>query len=186
MNKRKNKIKPEIENEDKQKHLLAVVEALNTVHPDTIKMVKNIARGLSDIEIVHQFNQAAQDFFKLLTRLTRETGQTDDYGVAGYMKLFNHAIGIRKDWPIDKFTLLILEFAPQVYEEDEAFFLNCKIPETQVKVTNEFGIIKTEMFKQLWIKTTDQNRTALKDVILLLVTYAHAYFIKAVNSNMRI
>lgn len=175
----KNKPKPEIEKAEQRDTMLRVVAALNGVDEKNKQMVRRIANGYTEIEIVTKFNQAGKDFFVLLNRLTSEAGK--DYGVKGYEKLFHHAIGLRKDWPIDKFTLLILQFAPQVYAEDEQFFLDVKIPDQQVRINNEFGIIKTEAFKELWLTTSEQNRNDLKDACLLLVTFAHAYFVKMIK-----
>lgn len=179
----KNKPKPEIEKAEQRATMINVIKALSTVKDSTKTMIRNIAKGYSEVEIVTKFNQSGKDFFVLLNRLTVESGR-EDLGVKGYEKLFNHAISIRKDWPIDKFTLMILQFAPQIYNEDEQFFLSVEIPDQSVRINNEFGIIKTEAFKELWLTTSASNKEALKKACLLLVTFAHAYFVKMINNNV--
>lgn len=180
------KVAPEIEKAEHAKTMTNVIKALQSVSEEKQIMARRIAQGYSAAEIVTKFNQAGKDFFALLQRIIRETGSKKDYNVAGYEKLFHHAIGIRQDWPIDKFTLMILQFAPQVYEEDEQFFLSVEIPDQNVRINNEFGIIKTEAFKELWLTTTDSNRDDLKDQCLLLVSFAHAYFLKMIRSSLRV
>lgn len=180
------KIAPEIEKAEHAKTMSNVIKALQTVAADKQLMARRIAQGFSAAEIVSKFNQAGKDFFVLLKHIINEVGENKDYNLNGYEKLFHHAISIRQDWPIDKFTLMILQFAPQVYEEDEQFFLSVEIPDQNVRINNEFGIIKTEAFKELWLKTNDNRRDELKDNCLLLVSFAHAYFLKMIRSSLRV
>lgn len=180
MNKKK-EIAPEIAKAEQTQALNDVKTAILSLEPGINQMIGKMIEKMPDSVIIQRFNQAAQDFFALLTRFITKTGNPDAYNLRGYVNLFNHAIENRPDWPIDKFTLMILKFAPQVYNEDDDFFVNIEVPETQVKVTNEFGIIRTEMFKQLWLKAPESDRKLVRASCKLLTTYAHAYFASKVD-----
>lgn len=86
--------------------------------------------------------------------------------------------------PLDKFTLIILEFANEIYSEEENCFMDMTIPDAKLEVGNEFGLIRSEIFKSLW-KILDKNhKQIIKEKIILLTTYAHTYFYKTVMANV--
>lgn len=157
-----------------------VVNALNRVNDVTKQMVMNMSKTMRDLDIIRSFNQLALDLFTIVGTLVNKYGKGKDIQINGYRRLFDNAIKINVKMPIDQFTLIILEFAPEIYEEKEDCFLNMAIPDTTVQVSNEFAIIRSEMFKDLWKSCSKSDREQLKSTIIPLTTFAHAFFYQSV------
>jgi hypothetical protein len=51
-----------------------------------------------------------------------------------------------------------------------------------LEVGNEFNIVRSDMFKQLWKKLSEEDKTAIKEKMVLLTTLAHVYFYQTVLS----
>lgn len=160
--------------------LLNVVESLDKVSGETKQMIYDMANSMNELEIIHSFNQQAHDLFTMMYNITKKIGQEKKYNVVGYKTIFENALKINAKLPIDKFTLLILEFASDIYEENEDCFLNMSLEDTKINVGNEFSIIRSEMFKNLWAVLDQANKNLLKEKIILLTTYAHAYLYKII------
>lgn len=168
-----------------QQKLVKVVNALEKVNKDTNSMIISMAKSMSEIEIIRLFNQETQDLFHLLLSITKRLQKEDKYKVAGYKLLFDNAIKMNSKLPLDKFTLIILEFAPEIYAEDDNCFLNMSIPDSEVSVGNEFGVIRSEMFKNLWKELDGNDKKKIADNVIMLTTYAHAHFYKTVLLNTK-
>lgn len=156
--------------------LSRVAEALLRVPAETNQMIFEMAQQSSEDEIAQMFNQDARDLFDVLARITKRLGCEAEYNINGYSMLFESAIPWKKSAPVDKFSLLILEFAPEIYSEDEDCFLTMNIPDKEVSVENSFGLIRSDMFKQLWKAIGTTERARLKDKIIGLTVHAHTYF----------
>nr|AEX62884.1 hypothetical protein mv_R679 [Moumouvirus Monve] len=161
-----------------------VIKSLERVNEETNKTVISIAGGMNEIQIIVSFNQVAKDLFNIMSRIVKETGR-EECKTDGYKFLFEQAIKINAKLPIDKFTLLILEYAAEIYRQDEDVFLNMTIPDAKVSVGNEFGIIRSEMFKKLWLTLDKRNKKILTDNVILLTTYAHAYLYKTILMSQK-
>lgn len=169
---------------DKSNSILAkVVGALERVNPETSKMVLGMAKGMTEVEIISQFNQAAQDFFNTTISVTKRMGTSREYGGEAYLTMFQSAIKMDAKMPIDKFTLTVLEYAPEIYAEDEDMFLNMDIPDGDLKqmgapaADNEFSLIRSEKFKKLWKILSVADKEQIKANLILLTTFAHTFFI---------
>jgi hypothetical protein len=164
----------------------AVINALERVNPATKEMIFAMAKQMSEVEIIRSFNQQALDMFTLVSIFIKQMGkEKEGQKIAGYKHLFDNAIKINAKLPIDKFTLIILEFAPEIYEEKEDCFLNMSIPDKDVRVGNEFSIIRSEMFKQLWRSSNDDHKEQIKNKVIPLTTYAHVYLYKTVMQQSK-
>lgn len=152
--------------------------ALDRVTKETHEKIIDLAEGLSETEIINLFNQAAMDFFDMAITKSKELGREREFGFTGYQFLFESALKINMSLPIDKFTLIILEFAPDIYDANEEYFLSMDIPDAEIKANNEFGIIRSKEFKKLWGQIDADCKEVTKDHITSLTVYAHAYFLK--------
>jgi hypothetical protein len=161
-----------------QQQLNRVIKALERVDPEINKAVYELSNGMSEMEIVQTFNQHTLDSFNSLINITKKMGKESIYKISGYKTFFENALKINAMLPIDKFTLIILEFAPEIYDENEEVFLKMTIPDAQIEVSNEFGFIRSELFKQLWLSLNKTDKDSVKDNIILLVTYAQAHLYK--------
>ena len=160
-----------------------VVKSLDRVPIDTRQMIFSMSKGMSELEIIQSFNQQALDMFILVISITKRTGKEKEYQFTGYKALFDNAVKINNKLPLDKFTLIILEFAAEIYAEEENCFLDMSIPDKEVNVGNEFGLIRSESFKILWKTLGRTDKEALKENIILLTTYAHAFLYKTLLKN---
>lgn len=168
---------------DNKEQLDRVIESLNRVNSETKQIVFKMAQGMNEIEIVRSFNQKSCDLFTILINLTKKYRRENDYNVSGYKVLFENAIKIRANLPVDKFTLMILEYAPEIYERDENCFLKMTIPDKKVTLNNEFGVIRSEKFKDLWKVLVQEDKENIADEVTLLTTFAHAYLYKTLLKN---
>lgn len=163
-----------------QERLERVAVALEKVPAAITQEIIKMVNNMSDLEIIQSFNQQSLDLFTHLMEITGKLGKEGEFKVGGYKELFDNASKINVKLPIDKYTLVILEYAVEIYEEREDCFLNMTIPDKKVNLGNEFNIIRSEMFKQLWLLMNGNDRKTIKQDIILLTSFAHAYFFKSV------
>lgn len=166
-----------------EQQLNNVIRSLDRVKLETKQMIFDIGESMSELEIIQSFNQRAFDLFNILTDLTKKLNKENDYKVVSYKTLFENAIKINVKLPLDKFTLIILEYAPEIYAENEDCFMTMSVPDTTVHVGNEFSIIRSEMFKKIWTELNQNDKNIVKDNIILLTTFAHAHLYKIAIIN---
>lgn len=157
-----------------QSRLSKAVASLERVNLETKKVIFGMAQGLRDIDVIQSFNQFSLDLFTMIIEITHKLGEKEGE-VRAYKVLYDNAIKINIKLPIEKFTLFILEYAPEIYAEDEDCFLKMPIPDKKITVDNEFGLIRSEMFKKLWVKLDKTDKNRIKDKVVLVTMYAHAY-----------
>lgn len=162
--------------------LITVGKALERVNDETKQMIYDLSCQLSELDIIRSFNQEALDMFTVVGAIIKKLGKESEYKIAGYKNIFDVAIKTNAKLPLDKFTLIILEFAPEIYEEQEDCFLNMSIPDKNVNVGNEFAIIRSEMFKNIWRHSNHEDRELIKQKVIPLTTYAHAFFYKSLTN----
>ena len=163
------------------KKLNKVIVSLDRVNAETKAMIFQMANQMSEAEIIRSFNQQALDMFTLVNVLVKKMGVNESkFPVSGYKNLFDNAIKLNAKLPLETFTLMILEHAAEIYEENEDCFLNMKISDHNAQVQNEFAIIKSDTFKQLWRVSNSGDKEKIKQSVIPLTTFAHAYFYKTV------
>ncbi len=59
------------------------------------------------------------------------------------------------------------------------------IPNAQLEVGNEFGFIRSQMFKDLWKILGDKDKESIRSIIIMITTYAHAYLYKTILKTMK-
>lgn len=170
-------------NEQTEQAFDRVIQSLDKVHPDTKKMIFNLSNQMTEMEIIQSFNQQSLYLFTLVSSLAKKMKKEKEYQLTAYKSLFDNAIKINVKMPIDKFTLMILEFAAEIYTEDEDCFLNMTIPDKKCSVGNEYSFIRSEKFKDLWKILDKSDKKTIADNVILLTTYAHAYLYKTIFKN---
>jgi len=165
--------------------LVNIVKSLDRVNDNTKKMVFEMAQSMTELEIIQSFNQQSFDTFNLLIHISRKMQKDDICKMDGYKKLFENAIKINVKLPVDKFTILILEYASEIYGEEEDCFLKMSIPDTNINVSNEFGIVRSKMFQDLWKLLGQKDKSDIKGHFILLTTFAHAFFYKTLLQNQK-
>ncbi|MEM0354155.1 MAG: hypothetical protein QXW79_01100 [Thermoplasmata archaeon] len=168
---------------DRNLRLEKVVAALEKVDKGTNEMILKMAQDMMESEIIHLFNQTSLDLFNILQSVTKRIDTKDNHGISGYKSLFENAIKINAHAPIDNFTLFILEYAADIYSQNEKIFLNMTIPDVNVTVGNYFGVIRIDIFRKLWNKMTNTEKEMIKDKIILLTTFAHTYLYQSILKN---
>lgn len=172
---------------EKSKKMTLIADSLAKVDPDVNRGIWDMAQNLSEQEIICFFNQTALDFFTFAINITKKMGKEREYGFSGYMMLFETTLKMNKSVPVDQFTILILEFAPDIYNANEKFFLDMYIPDGKIgkgnNNGNEFNIIQSQEFKKLWLALDSADKENIKERIIVLTTYAHAYFYKLLMSK---
>lgn len=137
------------------------------------------AAVLTEEEVIQQFNQSALKLFTDAYNITVKRGQEREYKIGGYKTLYEKAIKANRKTPIDQFTLVILKFASDIYARNANKFLKMDIPqEIEIDHNNEFGMIHSESFKNLWRKMTDAERNSITDSIVEMTQFAHIFFIQ--------
>lgn len=162
----------------KMQKMQKIANALDRVDADIYNDVMAMARGMSIYDIAVSFNQGALDFFDSAIKITTKKGLEGKYKFGGYKNLFETALKGDKTIPVDKFTFLILEFAPDIYEGNEKMFLDMEIPDGSLDSGNEFNLIQSKEFKDLWRVLRSGDKEEIKDCVTVLTTYSHAYFLR--------
>lgn len=159
--------------------LANVIESLDRV-PDYMKqMIFDMSMGMTEQEIIKSFNQKAVDLFDMVASIIEKLKISHTYKVVGYRNMFNLAVKTNFKLPVDRFTLMLLEFAAEIYKGDENCFLDMPIPDKKFAVENEFGMIRSEQFKSLWRSLGTEDKNIVKQEIIALTTFAHCYLYKS-------
>jgi hypothetical protein len=167
---------------DNKEKLENVVNELNKLDIELKETVLFFAKESTQDEIIKSFNQGALDTFDEIMRIIRIKGVESQYKISVYRDHFLKAVKVNYLLPIDKFTLVILEFALSIYKRDETLFLDMTIPDTQLDRKNEFSIIRSEEFKKLWKTLNDEQKTSIWDKVEDMTRNAHMYFYKTILS----
>jgi len=164
--------------DQEQEKMNKVIESLNNVNDNTKQLVYNMASSMNDLEIIKMFNQSSLDFFILTAQITTRMGVEGKYKMGAYKMMYDNTIKINAKMPIDHYTLTVLEYANEIYSENEDFFLKKKLGNAVVEVGNEFNMVSSDMFKNLWVKLEESDKYNIKEKMLVLTTLAHVYFYK--------
>jgi hypothetical protein len=155
-----------------------VLAALERIPKETLDDVLSMADSMTCEETVQKFNNQAKDTFVLLERIATMCNKYEECNIVGNKKLFDHAVKQNADLAVNKFTLVILEYAPEIYAADHECFLKMSIPESELKVADGFSLVKTTMFKEMWVQLSNDFQSEIIDNMILLTMYAHAYLYK--------
>lgn len=170
--------------EEDRQQLTVVIAALERVdlaiRQEIYKMSLNMSRDM----LVQSFNQRAKDMFSLLERISRACGRYETTDLAANRSLFNTAVTTSPEIAVNKFTLLVLEFAPEIYARDEEAFLKMTIPETDVKTSAGWGVIRSNEFRDMWVHDmTGEMKTQVTELMIRMVTIAQAFLYQTIRSN---
>lgn len=162
-----------------------VAAALDRVDEDTKRDAYEMAKSMPSIEVMKGFNQSAIDLFSTMDNFCRKLKLGKKYDVSGYRELLTFAIKQNVKIPINKFTLIILEYAPEIYAEEVDKFLGMEIPVTEVKMGNAFSVIKTETFKEMWRLSSKEDKNYVGKIFINMTFYAQVYFYQTIISNTK-
>jgi hypothetical protein len=165
---------------NKQRQMEKISSALEKVSDEINQMAWNLAKEIPNSDIIQTFNQETCDLFEILIGTINTLGVSRECNINGHKIIFENALKINIGLPIEQFTFIVLQFAPEIYDEKETFFLEMKIPNQKVQNGNEFSLINSEAFKKLWLLLNHDSKQEIKDKIILMTTYAHAYFYKVI------
>lgn len=175
-------------------------DALSKVPPEYAEAAVSLANSLEKVELGVSFNQTAMDLFDLAVKISTKRKIEEKLKMSGHRSIFEAAAAkIGKTIPISKFSFAILEFAPEIYNENDDFFLNMKVPDTidvdkEVGATdagttksnsNDLNIINTQEFKELWKKLNNKEKRAIRENVIKLTLYSHAYFISYIREQTK-
>jgi hypothetical protein len=158
-----------------------VIAAIKRVQPSRNADTLALSNTMTKREIVSSFNQSIFDMFEEISKFLKKYNFSGDADMASYKSLFEKATKANACLPIEKFTMSILVFAPEFYDEKEDFFLELKIPHLQVNTDTGFDVIKSELFRNLWKSMITEDKYVLRDRIMNVVLYAHCYFYKLIS-----
>jgi hypothetical protein len=163
-------------NKTDAQRLAEVADALQRVPQETCQALYEHSRTMTSVDIIRTFNQKSRDLFALLIEIAR--ANKINHSINSYQMMFENAITVNSKLPIDKFTLVILKYAPEIYSEEEEHFLRMTVPDAQVSVGNAYGIIRSEAFRNIWLSADDDYQSRIKECVILLTTYAQIYLYK--------
>jgi hypothetical protein len=173
-----------------------IVTSLDNVSLEIKQTIYDMSQKMTEDEIICSFNQQALDLFTVMAAIIKELGRENEIKVASYKILYDNAIKINYRLPVDKFTYFLLAFAADIYSENEERFLGITVSDSIIQTNllkaakavghteasdNEFGFIRSEMFKSLWKLLDPDSKELIKSKIILLTSYAHAYLYKIIS-----
>jgi len=157
-----------------------VIADLEKINEDTRNLFVSLAKGLSEVEIIHSFNQHSLDLFNLGIDIAKKYGKETTMKFNGYKLLLENATKLNIKLPIENFTLVVLSHASQIYSENEDYFINKSYNMKKIEVGNEFTFIQSDEFKYLWSILDQKDKRDFKDKLIMVTTYAYAYFFKTI------
>lgn len=166
-------------NKTDAERLREVAVALSQVEPDILQMMYDSSREMKKVDVIVNFNQKSRDLFALLNEVSRKTGR--DHGLAGYVAMFESALRINRNLPLEKFTLVILKYAPDIYSEREDRFLSMAVPDAEVSVGNAYGVIRSEAFRDIWLSSSKEHQKRIKSCVIDMTSNAHIYFYQTIE-----
>lgn len=166
------------ENQDQLARVIAALERVNQMMKQTIF---NYSTSMSELDVIQSFNQNALDLFTNMIKVATELNLPNQSKKAsGFKVLFDKAIKSNIKLPLEKFCLVILEYAPEIYEDCENYFLEMEIPDADVKVGNDWGMLRSKEFKDTWLILTPNMKERIKNPITLMTIYSHVYFYQTI------
>ena len=114
-----------------------VIKSLEKVNNETKQIIFNMAKNMSELEVIQSFNQNSLDFFNLTTSITTRIGVENECKMGGYKNLYDHTLKLNVKMPIDHYTLIVLEYAAEIYSENEDFFLTKQMGDATLEVGND-------------------------------------------------
>lgn len=160
-----------------------IVNALQKVPDEINAEILKMANTMTEAQIITQFNQQSLDFFNCAVDVTKSMNKVKEYGFEAYLQFYHLAIKSDARMPIDQFCMVVLEFAPSIYNEDEDMFLNMNMGDAQLQEqfgNNEFSMIRSDKFKNLWKTLSVEHKNRIKDHLIHCTSSAHAFFYKSV------
>lgn len=170
--------------EQKIEKYVLVAQVLSDLPNELKSMATEMAHSMSDVEIVMRFNQMITSLFTLIINKTKPLPNYKEFNFEIYFKLLEKSISINTSFPIERFCLIMLIFAPQIYEKNENFFMNYNL-NAHIKVSqNEFSIFESQKFKDLWHTLDVDAKNKFIDDFTLLTIFAHTYFLQRVAKKL--
>lgn len=169
---------------DSTNTLNKIINGLNKVDNETNNDIMKMSKSMNSSEIISNFNQRSLDFFNDVITITKNRNKLKESGFEVYLHFLHQAIKADAKMPIDQFSMVVLEFASAIYDQDENLFLDMHIADSQIEGqfgNNEFSIIKSEKFKNLWRELNQDEKKVIKDHMIDLTISAHAYFFKTAS-----
>lgn len=174
-------------NTNKEAALEAVSKTLTTkISSKMNKLIMGLAKEMPGTEVIRSFNQASLDFFNIMIKITTKVDKLDDFKMDSYLSLMERAIKVNHKIGVEKFTLAVLEYADGIYAENEDYFMDLEIKDTEVTEVgsaNEFSVIRTANFKRLWKILEKKDRKKIREAIIQCTTFAHVYFFQEILKN---
>ncbi len=69
-----------------------VINTLERINDSTKNMILQMAKSMSEIEVIRSFNQTSLDFFNLIANVSRREGHEQKLKLAAYGNLYQNAI----------------------------------------------------------------------------------------------
>lgn len=162
--------------------ILKVAESLKKVTPEMNNIIISMSKQIPQSEIIRQFNQLSLDLFDILNDIAIKFDKESDFKIGCYRVILANALKSNIKLPVDKFTLVILEFAPEIYMQNEDCFLSMNIPDKEISAGNAFAMIRSTEFKNMWKILDSLDKENIKKKITTLTMYAHAYLYNIISN----
>ena len=168
---------------EREKSLEEVTIELGKTKEEDRNNAIDAAKVLTQDEVIQQFNQSAVKLFTDAYNITVNRGKEREYKIGGYKFLYEKAVKMNKETPIDQFTLIILKYATDIYARNAEKFLKMDIPD-EIKLEsdkkNEFELIHSAEFKNLWRTLTLIEKDTIISTIVEMTQFAHIFFIQKI------
>lgn len=168
---------------ENKKILKKIIQSLEKVDSNITNTILGMAEKTSMAQVINDFNYNSLEVLDFLDYIGKKYNHTDTCDMTKHRLLFENAIQINKRLPVDKFSLIVLEHAQDIYDENEEYFMELPMPDVNAKAGKDFSMIKCEAFKKVWTSLDEEDKDLVKEKVISLTTSAHIYFIKNITKK---
>jgi len=156
-----------------------ITEAIGRT-PEKYKILaSDIASKNGEDVLAINFNNYGADFLSTMEKLSYK--YNSGIQTATYIRIFNEAKKANILLPIDNGSKTILIFVDKIFNVDVDFFLSMENKQIDVPdnaSNTNFSFLRSEQFRTMWLKLTSEEQSMLKQKLIVMTTYALAYFKK--------
>jgi hypothetical protein len=165
-----------------------VIEALSTIDKDIIQGVREVAKESKKDSLIKSFNQNVYYLFSTVNNLVQKipANEQKNFSMGTYEAMLDTSIKVNYSIPIEQFCSGPLKWAGLIYTQKYAEFLDCEIDKNASIDINgkSFSLFDFEKFRVLWKQLNAEDQEKINDIIILLTSDAHAYFMKTIDEIM--
>lgn len=157
-----------------------LIDIIGSLDEDIKNIIDTEYANYTSDDLINQFNINSKEFLEYLNLLSVIHKKTKECNFEIYIKRLETARKSDSSLPIGIFCSTALEHIKNIFEKNQMFFLNLRIPDVEIKQIgiDTSNVLSSSFFKSLWkSELTENERNQIMDNVIELTSIAAAYFI---------